>query len=276
MSRHYAQSKAEDNSFGGEWQELKRYLDSLQINSGYVVDVAASDGVTQSCTIPLFRNPNWSGLAVEMDPVKFAKLAYAYAAFENCKLARCRVTPENICSLLKSNEIPIDFEVLNLDIDSYDLFIIKEMLEQGFRPKIITMEVNEKIPPPLYFTVLYDPNHYWKGDHFFGCSVTAASQTVSQFGYILVSLALNNVIFIRADLAQGKIEALTASEAYNSGYRNRAERNKMFPWNADVDCALDMNPGNAQSFFFSFFEKYKGKFDLRIAADSADSADSAD
>jgi len=264
LANAYYKSRHFSSAFAGEWDALKRYLDLLQITSGQVVDVAASDGVSQSCTLPLFRSAQWSGLAVEMDPEKFARLAYIYADLENCRLARCRVTPENIIHLLRGNEIATDFEVLNLDIDSYDLFVIDEILKRGFRPMIISMEINEKFPPSLYFTVLYEPSHSWQGDHFFGCSAAAAMQTVVPFGYILASIEFNNAIFIRSDLALGKIEGLPLATAYDRGYRNRPNRTKLFPWNADVDAALDMRPRESLSFFSKHFEKYQGKFELHI------------
>src|ERR1700691_2612886 len=127
FNRLWVSAQAGDNSFADEWQAVKRILAKLGIDGGFVVDVAAGDGVSYSSTLGLFRNDRWSGLAVEMDPEKFAQLAYLYADF-NCQLARCRVTPGNIDSLLKGHEIPNDFDFLNLDIDSYDLFVIKELL----------------------------------------------------------------------------------------------------------------------------------------------------
>lgn len=264
LSKLSSKAKSNDNSYGNEWAVLKNYLDILGIKSGQVVDVAASDGVSQSCTIPLFRDHSWSGLAVEMDPKKFSSLAYIYSNYENCRLARCRVTPENVNSLLLANEISIEFEVLNLDIDSYDLFVIKAALTNGFRPKIITMEINEKIPPPLYFTVKYDTTHYWKGDHFYGCSAAAAVATVTPFGYILASIEYNNAVFIRTELAAGKIKEVSVTDAFNEGYRNRENRKALFPWNQDVDSALDMNADDALSFFDDYFSKYKGKFELKV------------
>ena len=269
LSRHYVHAKAGDPSYAGEWGSLKRYLDIVGIRSGQVVDVAAGDGVSQSCTLPLFRDPRWSGLAIEMDPVKFAKLAYVYAGYPSCQLAKCRVTPENICSLLQAHEIAVDFDLLNLDIDSYDLFVVKAMFFGGFRPKLVSMEVNEKVPPPLYFTVRYDPGHCWKGDHFFGCSSVAAAETASQFGYVLASIEYNNAMFVRSDLAQGRIQNMPVSKAYDEGYRNRPERTTLFPWNAAVDCALAMTERDALAFFSQLFAKYQGKFDLRLGTESS-------
>src|SRR6202043_16319 len=100
-----------------------------------------------------------------------------------------------------SNEVPSDFTLLNLDIDSYDLHVIGELLKGDFRPKIISMEINEKIPPPLFFSVNFDDAHYWRGDHFYGCSLSAAASVVKPYGYKLESLQSNNAIFVRDDVA---------------------------------------------------------------------------
>jgi hypothetical protein len=266
LSRHYTHSEVEDSSYAGEWNSVQRYLQILGIRSGQVVDIAAGDGVTQSCTLPLFRQPAWSGLAVEMDPEKFAKLAYVYAGYDNAKLARSRVTPENIGSLLRAYEISQDFDFLNLDIDSYDLFVVRQMLSGGFRPKLISMEINEKLPPPIYFTVLYDPAYVWRGgDHFFGCSLTAAAQVVRSFDYVLASLEYNNALFVRADAARGKIADLPVSRSYEDGYRKKADKYRVLPWNAELDHVLNMSAQEALAFFEHLFEGYAGKFELRIA-----------
>src|ERR1700722_16850208 len=178
LSRNWMKSKRGDNSYAGEFEYLRLLLKKLNITGGFVVDIAASEGVTQSSTLGFFSNRDWRGLAVEMDPEKFANLAFIYSQFEDVKLARCRVTPVNVEALLVGNEVPQDFTLLSLDIDSYDLSVMDEMLRAGFRPQIVSMEINEKIPPPVYFTVNFEDSHFWQGDHFYGCSLAAAASVV--------------------------------------------------------------------------------------------------
>jgi hypothetical protein len=263
MIRLKAAAGAFDSSFAGEAEQIERQLRLLGIHAGSIVDIAASDGVTLSCTLQYFRRPEWGGLAVELDSSKFAKLAYVYDEFEGVNLARCKVTPLNVVELLRSNSIPIDFELLNLDIDSYDLFVLKAILEGGYRPRLISMEINEKIPPPLFFTVRFDESHGWSGDHFYGCSIVAAAETMANHGYVLALLEYNNAIFVEESCARSaRIESQTAEDAYNKGYRTRVERKTLFPWNADVDVALDMDPPKAEAFFSQKFQKYDGLFEL--------------
>ena len=261
-------SKRGDNSFAGEFAHLRLLLEKLKITGGFVVDIAASDGVTQSSTLGFFSNRDWRGLAVEMDPEKFANLAFIYSQFVDvklAKLARCRVTPVNVEALLVANEVPHDFTLLNLDIDSYDLYVMEEMLSAGFKPRVISMEVNEKIPPPVYFTVNFEDSHFWKGDHFFGCSLAAAASVVKPQGYKLESLQFNNAVFVRDDIATGVIRDLTVQEAYDLGYRNQADRKTLFPWNANVECALGYTAEENVRFFRDLFKEYRGKFTLVAA-----------
>jgi hypothetical protein len=139
-------------------------------------------------------------------------------------------------------------------------------LLKGFRPKIISMEVNEKIPPPLFFTVNFDEAHYWRGDHFYGCSLAAAASVVKPRGYRLESLQFNNAMFVREDVARGVIEDRAVEEAYDAGYRNNPARKALFPYNANVDCALSYTAEENLRFFSEFFKEYRGQFTLERAS----------
>jgi hypothetical protein len=166
---------------------------------------------------------------------------------------------------MRGFEVPEKFTLLNLDIDSYDLYIINELLSAKFRPSIISMEINEKFPPPIYFTVTYDPSHFWQGDHFFGCSLTAAADTVKKHGYILESLQFNNAVFVRQDVANGTCTDLDVDSAYNSGYRNRPRRREIFPWNSSVDFLLETTASDALDFIDELFREYNGKYLLSLS-----------
>jgi hypothetical protein len=259
----FDKARAVDTSHGGEYRHLRGIVAYLGVSSGYVVDMAAYDGVTQSCTLGFFKDPGWSGLALEMDARAFAKLAFLYSHFPNARLARNRVTPRNVGATLRGFEVPDDFTLLNLDIDSFDLYVMDAILASGFRPRVISMEVNEKIPPPLFFTVEYDDRHVWQRDHFYGCSLAAAAQIVKPYGYILESLQYSNAIFVRADVGSALFRDVTAEAAYDAGYRNRPDRKRLYAYNADVDCLLDYSTAESIDFLNRFFEKYKGRYTLR-------------
>ena len=218
-----------------ESQKLLQLCEELNINSGSYVDIGASDGWTSSATFPC-KNDNFSGLSIELDNKKFKKMEFIYRKFNNAYLSKSKVTPENVTEILKKFDVLYDFDILNLDIDSYDLFVIKKLLE-SHKPKIVSMEINEKIPPPLFFTVTYNDKHFWKGDHFFGCSLQAAYDEVSKFGYRLYTLIYNNAIFISDDI-KINVPDRTLTQIYNDGYVNKPYRKEKFSYNYDVDVLL--------------------------------------
>jgi len=244
----------------GEAKKLLQICTELNISNGYYVDIGASDGWTSSSTFPFARSKNFSGLSVEFDDKKFKKMQYIYKNFQNAHLSKTKVTPLNILDLLNEYDVPQNFDILDLDIDSYDLFVIKKLLE-SYRPKIISMEINEKIPPPIYFTVTYDENHFWKGDHFFGCSLQAAYEEVSKFDYNLYTVVYNNAIFIPKEMNL-EFQNLTVAKFYKDGYVNKSDRKEKFSYNSDVDVLLDMKQEDAIIFLNNFFKDYRGMFIL--------------
>ena len=244
----------------GEAKKLIQLCEELEIYSGYYVDIGASDGWSSSSTYPFAKSKRFSGLSVELDDKKFKKMKFIYKKFNNTHLSNSKVTPENVVNLLKEFKVPQNFDVLNLDIDSYDLFVVKKLLN-SYQPKIISMEINEKIPPPIYFTVTYDENHFWKADHFFGCSIQAAYDELRKFDYKLYTLVYNNAIFIPND-STVNIPNLSVSEIYKEGYVEKTDRKEKFSYNNDVDVLLDMNQEEALDFLNDLFKNYKGKYKL--------------
>ncbi len=246
-----------------EHYEIITLIEKTSIKERFYVDLGASNGISSSSTFLFAKNQNWGGLSVEFDEEKFSIMKNIYKDFNKAYLSKTKITPNNIKSILEENQVPKNFTFLNLDIDSYDLFIIEEILKNKFKPYIISMEINEKIPPPIYFTVLYDENHFWKGDHFFGCSIVAADSVLKEYGYKLHKLQYNNAIFLSEDYP-GEVEGLTPSLAYDLGYRNKDDRKKRFNYNKDVDVLLKMNPQECIDFINNFFSEYKDMYDLSI------------
>ncbi len=246
-----------------EHYEIISLIEKSKLNKKFYVDLGASNGVSSSSTYLFAKDDEWSGLSVEFDREKFSIMQNIYSRFKNSYLSQTKITPENIAPLLEKYKVPKNFTYLNLDIDSYDLFVIDKILFNNFRPKIISMEINEKIPPPIYFTVLYDENHFWSGDHFFGCSIVAADSTLKKYGYKLFKLQYNNAIFVSKDFPID-INNLDPLLAYNEGYKFKNDRKERFKYNHDVDLLLDMNPEESIIFINKFFSKYSGLYDLSI------------
>jgi hypothetical protein len=171
----------------------------------------------------------------------FAMLAFVYNSRNDVSLTKTKITPENIVKLMDGLNVPKAFDFLNIDIDSYDLSILRTLLNGGFKPNLISMEKNEIFPPYLEFEVLFDVNQIWSKDHFFGCSIASASKALNNFGYKLAHIEYNNAFFIKENL-QNRFELTrTIFEMYNQGYRDKPDRKSKFPNNQDVECLLDFS-----------------------------------
>ena len=252
-----------DFSGHGETQAVKQYLKNDSLDFNYFVDIGASDGVSSSSTLEFAKMPNWHGLSIEYDDNKFSKLQYVYRKYKNISLANKKVTPDSIVDILLDYEVPKNFSFLNIDIDSYDLEVSKSLFQLGYRPDIVSIEINEKIPPPIYFNVKYDQEHFWHGDHFFGCSLTAAVEEFSKFDYLLAEFRLNNAIFVNL-IKFPELTPKNASNAYEEGYKSIKNRKELFKYNHDVEILHELNNDEKIVFINNLFKKYKNMYELKI------------
>jgi hypothetical protein len=242
----------------GEDGIIRDLLGKIAVRHRFAVDIGAGDGETMSNSYALF-SAGWEGLAAEWDAGKFARLAYRYAGFPGARLARARVTPDNVLGLLAAAEAPREFGFLNLDIDSFDHFVLERLLS-AYRPSLICAEINEKIPPPLRFSVKWDPAHHWAQDHFFGQSLSMLDELGQRQGYVLAGLEYNNAFLVPRELSPAP--GLTAAEAYRAGYAGRPDRLARLPWNRDMEPLLMMDAEAAKAFVREKFSAYEGKYVL--------------
>lgn len=94
-------------------------------------------------------------------------------------------------------------------MDSHDLFVLKAILEAGFKPRVITTEWNANFPLDISITQI-DPTLDSKlsaGFKFefkqcaWGASASALRAVASQFGYVLIGrIGYLDLVWLRADL----------------------------------------------------------------------------
>jgi hypothetical protein len=232
----------------------------LPLRHEFCVDIGASDGLTMSNTHFLFSG-GWKGLAVEYDPGRFAKLAHVYHRTPGVSLARARITPDNVVPLLAAYEAPRDLDFLSLDIDGYDHFVLDRILS-AYRPTLICAEINEKIPPPVKFTVKYHPDYVWGENHFYGQSLSKLHEQCERHNYAIVRLEYCNAFLVPKEI--NPPEALSPERAYREGYLDRRERLARFPWNADMDHLHAMSPEQVVAAVEKRFAQYKGQFECSL------------
>ena len=99
--------------------------------------------------------------------------------------------PNTLDALLSRTSIPTDFDVLSIDIDSYDYHVWESLTV--YRPKLVIIEINSSVPPDedgyLHTPGLCDGSGF-KSTYELGLSK----------GYTFV-LHTGNMFFVRNDLA---------------------------------------------------------------------------
>jgi hypothetical protein len=218
----------------------------LELPTKFFVDIGAANDPNESQSELLLRN-GWSGIMFECNPEKFVPLTERMREFP-VKVISEKVTPDNIIPLLQGADVPNDF-YLSLDIDGYDFYVLSKILA-FYRPQLIISEINEKIPPPIKFTVNYDPSYWWDSSHFYGYSLSMLEDIR---GYKVESVDFNNVI-----LSPG-VQEIPLADLYRDGYWNMGTRPA---YNADFDPIYTMTRDDQIKFIHEKFKKFAGKYTL--------------
>jgi hypothetical protein len=261
-SAERALESQESSSLFDEATIIRDLLGTVQAPE-WCVDIAAGDGREMSNSLDLYRN-GWDGLAVEVDGAKFAALAELYATRPKVRLSRGRITPANVVALLAAAETPRDFAFLNLDIDGFDYFVLESILSK-YRPALICAEINEKIPPPIRFTVVYSDSYEWDMSWFYGQSIAQLDVLRARHDYALVQLEYNNAFLMPVEIAP---RSVAAADAYRDGYLARGDRLEKMPWNAPYEELLTMSPVDGTARIEELLAGYRGLYELSLSEDA--------
>jgi hypothetical protein len=167
------------------------------------------------------------------------------------------ITPLNVKELFNNITTRRDPRMVDIDVDGYDFFILESLLEE-YTPSIIMIEINEKIPPPISFSVKYSPTYQHDGTHFFGTSLTKVYDFLKD-RYDLVHVAWNNAYFVLKEknvkMTTGlPYHAYTDVEAYDTFYRNRNWEESL-AHNRNMAPMLTLPTPEACKFLRDFFEQ---------------------
>lgn len=118
------------------------------------------------------------------------------------------ITLENIVDLARRGIEAIGakkIDVISLDLDGNDIYFVEELLSSQILPKLFIVEYNAKFPPPVRWAIDYNPEHLWRGDDYFGASLTSFNDLFEAHGYRLVccnSHTGSNAFFVRVEFSE--------------------------------------------------------------------------
>jgi hypothetical protein len=185
-----------------------------RLDDGVFAEFGVGDG-TENNTL-ILAALGWKGFWVGGQD-----LAVAYEDGSRFTYEKAWVTAENILALSRSCLQRIgatQVDVVSLDLDGNDIYLVEKLLADGVRPKLFIVEYNAKFPPPVQFQISYDPDHVWQSDDYFGASLSSFAALFARFDYRLVccnSHSGTNAFFVDGALSQHFADVPTdSSEIY--------------------------------------------------------------
>lgn len=242
-------------------------------NTGVYVDVGCEGpDSTPSMPCELIKK---SKLALLSEPRTdyFNETKYFYKDFSNVVVTSEFITPDNIASTIIEplGEEKNNVFVMDIDIDGYDFYLTESILKTNIKPTFLSLEINEKIPPPIKFSILYNNLYKFPDAHFYGMSIAKAEE-LTQYGYDLIQLFFNSLILVKKDQnPYYKDNALykdfkprTALELYNGQYINN-NLYKKIEHNQDVSFWQDIkNEQQLIETINNHFYSYTGEYEIYV------------
>lgn len=234
--------------------------------TNYVIDIGSSTGVDYDPVYPFISNHNFKGLCIEgvadNIPILRQNISPTFDIYNGY------ITPNNVFSVFEEYKIPRFFDILKIDIDGYDLDVLRTIL-QKYQPRIIIAEYNEKIPPPIHFEIKYRDNYEWDYSHCYGFSISAGKKVMDTYKYKILSIyELNNILCINFELCNllSVDYETNVYDIYNTGYiKQYNERMNYLPWNENINYWLDIKDTNhLKSEIVNYFTKINDRSNFQV------------
>lgn len=194
-------------SQNGEDGIISQLFKELKINSGFCCEFGGGDGITCSNTYNLLKDGRFFGILIEANASLAEMCKTNLKNLSNISILNEFVTAENLTSILDKFCYPRDFDLLSIDIDSYDYEIWKNFVI--YKPKIVIIEANSYRDPIFEETYKKPCTSYElfgdpiKANHpdriGSGASFMSLIKLGLEKGYIPVSFT-GNVTFVDKDL----------------------------------------------------------------------------
>lgn len=210
------------------------------------VEICAGDGI-QCNTANLILFHGFNGLLVDGDAELVAKGAKFYKRHPNTavfppQFVHAWITRDSINSLIAQHGVSGEIDLLSLDMDGMDYWILSEL--NVITPRVIVLEYLETIGPDRSITVPYSDD-FWGFDRhttnglmdFAGASLAAFTKLLDSRGYRLVGCNRYNynAFFVKNELTENVLPRVDVKECFTHpkaiwGMKERFPKVKDLPW----------------------------------------------
>lgn len=181
------------------------------------IEFGVQNGLECNSHYLLFKN--WKGLWIEGSQESYNEIKIRFNPLISngtLKVENAFITRDNINSLIYTNKIQGEIDLLSIDIDGNDYYVWERI--DVVKPRVVIIEYNGKFSPDLEWVMAYNENHIWDGSDWHGASLKALELLGKRLDYQLVGTNLNgaNAFFVRKDLINNLFfEPGIAEKLYN-------------------------------------------------------------
>lgn len=173
----------------GEDGIIEELFKRIGVRWSTCIEFGAWDGLHLSNTLHLWRTLGWKALLIEGDPKKYQALLESTAGYPQAQPLHRMVTPSGpgrLESLVAESGFPKNIDLLSIDIDGDDVYILESL--DSLRPRVVIVEYNPTIPAHL--NVRQSPGEY------FGASALAVHEVALSKGYSLAHATQVNLCYV--------------------------------------------------------------------------------
>lgn len=108
------------------------------------------------------------------------------------------ITVENVKHLIDELHIPHKLDLLSLDIDYNDWYVMRELIKY-IDARVIVVEYNASLGSDIDAVVEYNATHHFDGTTYFGCSIVAWKKLLVNYSHIGCDSMGVNAFFVKKD-----------------------------------------------------------------------------
>lgn len=170
----------------------------IGVSAGACLEIGCGNGLENNTLVLLAQG--WKTIWFDGVPLAFDAMINPKYLFHSQQF----VTRENLLELvgLAPESLRAQIDLISIDIDGNDGYLVEECLTNGLRPSVYIVETNESFPPPIVFKQKYASDYIWDKSRNFGWSLQAYVDLFTQYGYQLVACNPQtgvNAFFVRSD-----------------------------------------------------------------------------
>jgi hypothetical protein len=195
---------------------IQEIFKRIETTNRIFVEFGVETGI--ECNTVKLLVEGWRGLWLDGDDKNFEQINTRFKSFVDSghlAVRRSFITAENINALISHGGLRGPIDLLSIDIDNNDYWVWQAI--DVIEPRVVVIEYNATLRPPLSLVVPYNPQQTWIGSNYFGASLDALVKLGRTKGYRLVGCSFSgaNAFFVREEFAKDLfLDPATAEEHY--------------------------------------------------------------